>query len=107
MLPLGYYQRCSFMGGDMYDNPLGSSYMKKANMVRVGLCVLLASSSLVFVGCSKREKKTALGAVIGGGLGAGIGGVAGGGSGAAIGGGLGALTGGLIGHSTGKDKSKK
>ena len=81
--------------------------MKKANMVRLGLCVLLASSSLVFVGCSKREKKIVLGTVIGAGLGAGIGGIAGGGGGALIGGGAGAVTGGLIGNAAGKEKSKK
>ena len=81
--------------------------MKKANIVRLGLCVLLASSSLVFVGCTKREKRTALGAVIGGGVGLGIGAAVGGGAGAAIGGGTGAVAGGLIGHSTGKEKSKK
>ena len=81
--------------------------MKKAHMVRLGLCVLLAGSSVVFSGCSKREKKTALGAVIGGGLGAGVGAVAGGGGGALIGGGVGALGGGLIGNAAGKEKSKK
>jgi outer membrane lipoprotein SlyB len=81
--------------------------MKKVNMIRIGLCVLLAGSSLVFVSCTKREKSTAIGAVVGGGLGLGVGAAVGGGTGAAIGGAGGALTGGLIGHSVGKDNSKK
>ena len=81
--------------------------MKKANMVRIGLCVLLASSSIVFVGCTKREKSTALGAVIGGGLGLGVGAAVGGGTGAAIGGVTGATAGGLIGNAAGREKRSK
>lgn len=77
--------------------------MKK---IQALLGVGLILSTLVFVGCSKKDERTAVGAVIGAGAGAGIGAAAGGGGGAAIGGATGGLLGGIIGRSTAKDKKK-
>lgn len=66
--------------------------------------LFLACAALVGLsGCSKKEKNTAVGAVIGGAAGAGIGGAAGGPVGAAAGGAAGGIFGGLIGNSTADD----
>ncbi|MCB9492914.1 MAG: bacteriocin [Epsilonproteobacteria bacterium] len=75
-------------------------------MKRIAILASIALISAVSLlpGCSKKDKRTAVGTVIGAAAGAGIGGAAGGGTGAAIGGVAGGVTGGLIGRSTAKDK---
>lgn len=67
----------------------------------VAMCGAIAST-VVIIGCTKREKSTATGAVIGGGSGALIGGLAGGPVGAGIGAGAGLGVGAIIGNQAGK-----
>ncbi|MBB3770215.1 hypothetical protein FHS55_000801 [Angulomicrobium tetraedrale] len=71
--------------------------MTKSIAVKVAAIGIVA---LAVAGCTTTEKRTAGGALIGGGAGAIIGGIAGGGTGAAIGGAIGAGTGAVIGAAT-------
>ena len=72
------------------------------------IMLFLACVSIIgLTGCSKKEKRTAAGTLIGAAAGAGIGAAAGGIGGAAAGGVIGGLTGGLIGNATTKDEPKK
>jgi osmotically inducible lipoprotein OsmB len=64
---------------------------------------LFLGSILMFIGCSKREQNTALGAGIGTAAGVAVGAAAGGTKGAFLGGALGGITGGLIGNTATKD----
>lgn len=77
--------------------------MKSISLKALFVLGLLVGTVLIS-GCSKKDERTGLGAVIGAGAGAAIGGAAGGGSGAVAGGAIGAVTGGIIGRSTAKDK---
>ncbi|MCK4265192.1 hypothetical protein KAW80_02420 [Candidatus Babeliales bacterium] len=72
--------------------------MPSKNITKVVVLALLFGASLVIVGCTKKEKGTAAGAVLGGAAGAGIGAAAGGGTGAIIGGTAGAVGGGILGN---------
>jgi len=74
--------------------------MKKAMLFLA--CVALVGLS----GCSKKERNTVVGTVIGAAAGAGIGAAAGGPVGAAAGGVTGGLVGGLIGNSTAHDDER-
>lgn len=65
-----------------------------AKAVAIGILALAAA------GCTTTEKRTASGALIGGGAGAIIGGIAGGSSGAAVGAAIGAGTGAVVGAAT-------
>jgi outer membrane lipoprotein SlyB len=70
------------------------------------LTFFFATTLVLFSGCSKKERNTAVGAGLGVATGAVIGSALGNTEGALIGGALGGITGGLIGNSTTKDDSK-
>ncbi len=76
------------------------------NVARIVVCTVLLGSSLTMIGCKKKEKGTAIGALLGAGVGAGVGAAVGDGTGALIGGGVGAVTGAVIGNAVTDEDNK-
>jgi len=72
----------------------------RKTLVRLAMLVGIAGLLTMMGGCTKKEKATAVGTVIGAAAGAGIGAAVGNGAGAAIGGVSGGLLGGLIGNNS-------
>lgn len=79
---------------------------KKMSSFSSGLCIVSLAFVCIFGGCTKRQKTTGIGTVLGAGAGAAIGGGFGGGVGAGVGAAVGGVTGGVIGNVIGTDKKR-